>query len=67
LLGSRQNTLLKEYRNMRELLSGDPTALELKHEGTNLMSWTTRGQLSVEMKVKAITGLQTADQGLSET
>jgi hypothetical protein len=64
--GSKQS-LLKEYRKMRDLLSDDPTALELKREGSNLMSWTTRGQLSVDMKLKAVTGLQTKDQNLSET
>jgi hypothetical protein len=58
-------TLMIEYRKMRDLLSGDPTSLELKHVGTNLMSWTTRGQLSVEMQLKAITGLQT--KGLDQT
>lgn len=52
---------------MRAELSGDPQGLELKHEGSNLMSWTTRGQLSVDMKIKAITGLQTKDQNLDET
>jgi len=60
-------SLLKEYRKMRAELSGDPQGLELKHEGSNLMSWTTRGQLSVDMKIKAITGLQTKDQNLDET
>jgi hypothetical protein len=30
------------------------------------MSWTTRGQLSIDMKIKAITGLQTRGQDLSE-
>jgi hypothetical protein len=59
-------SLLKEYRKIRDILSGDPTGLELKHEGNNLMSWSTRGQLSVLMKVKAITGLQTRDLDLSE-
>jgi len=60
-------SLLKEYRKMRAELSGDPQSLELKHEGSNLMSWTTRGQLSVDMNIKAITGLQTKDQSLAET
>jgi hypothetical protein len=58
--------LFTAYRTIRSHLSGDPTALELKHEGTGLMSWTTRGQLSVDMKIKAITGLQTRGQDLSE-
>lgn len=64
---SKEITLLNEYRKMREVLSGDPSGLEIKGEGCSLMSWTTRGQLSVDMKIKAITGLQTKDQNLSET
>lgn len=60
-------SLLKEYRKMREILSGDPMGLELKTQGKNIMSWTTRGQLSVDMRIKAITGLQTKDQSLAET
>jgi len=60
-------SLLKEYRKMRKILSGNASSLELKHEGCGLMSWTTRGQLSVNMGLKAITGLQTRDLDLSET
>jgi hypothetical protein len=29
---SSKLSLLREYRKMREILSGDPSALELKHE-----------------------------------
>lgn len=60
-------SLLKEYRKTRKLLSGEAESLELKHEGIGIMSWTTRGQLSVDMKIKAITGLQTRDLDLAET
>lgn len=60
-------SLFKEYRKMRKFLSGDERGLELKHSGRGLMSWTTRGQISVEMGMKAITGLQTRDLTLSES
>jgi len=34
-------SLLKEYRNTRNFLSGDPTSLELKHEGRDLMEYSS--------------------------
>jgi hypothetical protein len=63
-------SLLTEYRKARELLSGDPVSLELKNEKrglNNLMSWTTRGQLSTDMGIKSMTGLQTHGLTLPET
>jgi hypothetical protein len=63
---STELPLFTAYKKIRDELSGDPSCLELKHEGTGLMSWTTRGQLSTDMNVKAITGLQTRGQDLSE-
>jgi hypothetical protein len=60
-------SLLKEYRETRKLLSGDASALECRHEGKKLMSWTTRGQLSVDMNLKAMTGLQTHGLDLAAT
>jgi len=60
-------SLLKEYKKTREFLSGDPTCLELKHDGVGVMSWTTRGQISLDMGLKAITGLQTRDMDLTES
>ena len=59
-------SLLKDYGVMRKFLSGDATSLELKHSGSGLLSWTTRGQISVDMGMKAITGLQTRDMALPE-
>lgn len=53
-----KTTLLSEYRKIREMLSGDPTALELKHEGEGVLSWTTRGQYSHQANIIATTGLQ---------
>lgn len=35
---SLKMSLLKEYRKIRELLSGEPLSLELKHQGVGLMS-----------------------------
>jgi hypothetical protein len=54
-----KNILYKCYSEIREDLSGDRLLLELKHEGKNLISWTTRGQVSTEMKLRASTGIQT--------
>lgn len=51
---------------MREFLSGDPTSLELKHSGIGLYSWTTRGQISEGMNLKACTGLRTSDMTIGE-
>jgi hypothetical protein len=54
-----KNILYNCYSELRKDLSGDPLLLELKHEGKNLISWTTRGQVSTEMKLRASTGIQT--------
>lgn len=51
------NKLLMAYRDAREALFGNPSALELKNSGTGLMSWTTRGQFSKE-GLMAATGFQ---------
>lgn len=56
---SNSCNLLKEYRKIRKILSGDPTGLELKHSGKGIISWTTRGQFSIDSEVKAATGFQT--------
>lgn len=53
--------LLKEFQRMRTKLSGNPEALELKHQGKGIISWTTRGQFSLASNLKAATGLQTHD------
>lgn len=58
--------LLNVYQKTRAELSGKSESLELKHDGIGLMSWTTRGQLSTDMNLKAITGLQTKDLSLGE-
>lgn len=56
----KKNTiLLTMYREIREWLSGDKSGLEVKHsEIKGLISWTTRGQYSLDGKVSAMTGLQ---------
>jgi hypothetical protein len=41
-----EDSFLKQYRDIRLLLSGDPSALEVKTSVRGLIQWTTRGQLS---------------------
>jgi hypothetical protein len=50
--------LLLEYRKIRDLLSGEKTCLELKSSGKGIISWTTRGQLGIDSRIKASTGFQ---------
>jgi hypothetical protein len=52
--------LLMLYRSWRsEITDGaKPEALEVKQSGPNMMSWTTRGQLSIDSGIAALTGLQ---------
>jgi hypothetical protein len=47
------------YSLARKRLSGKDELLELKYvENTGLISWSTRGQLGLEGKIKAMTGYQ---------
>jgi hypothetical protein len=52
--------LLKYYRVLRSILSGDPSAYELKHvEKEGLLSWCTRGQVgNTDRGILAATGFQ---------
>lgn len=59
-LDQSQIPLLLKYRELRQDLCGNPSALEIKHSGKGIISWTTRGQLGIESKVKATTGFQSA-------
>jgi hypothetical protein len=58
--GEWKGDLLKSYRTWRsEITNGaNPDALEIKKSGPNMMSWTTRGQLSIDSGIAALTGLQ---------
>jgi hypothetical protein len=58
--GEWKGDLLLLYRTWRsEITNGaKPEALEVKQSGPNMMSWTTRGQLSTESGIAALTGLQ---------
>lgn len=60
------NYLLSEFRRIRYKLSGSYSGLEVKHEGKGIISWTTRGQLSVDAKIKATTGFQARDYSMQE-
>ena len=57
-LNSSEIPLFSKYREIRETLSGSSTSLEIKHSGKGIISWTTRGQLGIESKIKATTGFQ---------
>lgn len=58
-LNADERPLLTKYRELRLDLAGDDEALEIKHEGKGVISWTARGQLGIESKIKATTGFQT--------
>jgi hypothetical protein len=58
-----KSSLLFNYRNIREKLSGDPSALEVKTSVRGIIQWTTRGQLSLDhsetgYEIAAMTGFQ---------
>lgn len=57
-LDQNKTPLLRKYREIRKILSDDASALELKHSGKGIISWTTRGQLGIESSIKATTGFQ---------
>ena len=50
--------LISSYRGIREYLSGNNAAFELKSKGLGIISWTTRGQFSLDGKISASTGFQ---------
>ena len=45
---------------------GQDDALEIKHQGKGIISWTTRGQLALESRIKATTGFKAYDYDHSE-
>lgn len=53
-----KNFLFAEYKKIRQSLAGDDTGLELKSKGVGIIVWTTRGQLGIESKIIATTGIQ---------
>nr|CAA73185.1 DNA polymerase [Cryphonectria parasitica] len=56
----KTKALISSYRKVREFLSPDsnPDALELKTRTVGIISWTTRGQFSLDGQLKATTGFQ---------
>jgi len=48
--------LLKIFADLRQILSGDRTILEVKHIVKGIMSWSTRGQLGIEPLIDPLTG-----------
>ena len=58
-LPEKEIPLLKKYRLLRQSMGSDNyEALELKNGGVGIISWSTRGQLGIESKIKATTGFQ---------
>ncbi len=53
-----ETLLLRWYITQREKLSGSSISLELKTSGTGIIFWTTRGQLGINSRLKAMTGFQ---------
>lgn len=57
-----KDSFLARYRHIRFLLSGDPSALEIKTTVKGLIQWTTRGQHSIiapnNVHIAAMTGFQ---------
>lgn len=67
IANSKSNSnLLGFYKRMRDELSEDNKALEVKTEGKGIISWTTRGQLGLESRIKATTGFQVKSLSNSE-
>jgi hypothetical protein len=61
LLGLRDQDipLLKLYKDLRrDITDCETPALELKHSGKGIISWSTRGQLGIGSSIKATTGFQ---------
>ena len=52
------NYLFSEFRSIRKFLSEDGVGLEVKSSGKGIIAWTTRGQVGIESKIIATTGLQ---------
>ena len=57
-LRNEDSFLLSNFKMLREEISRDDTALEIKHDGKGVISWSTRGQLGIESNIKATTGFQ---------
>lgn len=58
LLKESDTILLRVYRDIRSKIVSNPSALELKNMGAGIISWSTRGQLGIESRIKATTGFQ---------
>lgn len=52
------NFLFLEFKKIRQMLSGDNTGLETKSFGKGIVAWSTRGQLGIDSKIIATTGIQ---------
>jgi len=59
-------SLFKEYKKMRNSLSGNNLGLEIKKTTKGVVSWTTRGQFSKVGELKASTGFQTKSYNFDE-
>ena len=62
----KENFLMSEFKRIRKELSGSDVSLEVKHAGKGIISWTTRGQLSVDANIRATTGFQVRNINLDD-
>lgn len=65
-LKGRSKSLLSEYKNLRLDLLNDDTSLEIKKSGKGIVSWCTRGQVSSDSGIIAMTGYQRGGLNVSE-
>ena len=66
VMNSDDSFLLSKFKELRGEISNDDTALEIKHEGKGIISWSTRGQLGIDSNIKATTGFQNRNYSHSE-
>lgn len=66
IMVGEKSLLFNTFKELRERLSGDNTGLELKTSGKGVISWTTRGQMGIESKIRATTGFQNRDYDQKE-
>lgn len=52
------NYLFLQFKKIRIILAGENKGLEIKSEGKGIIAWSTRGQIGIESKIIATTGLQ---------
>lgn len=61
-------SLVNQFKHLRKWVdvNGVDTALELKHKGISITSFNTRGQISADANISALTGFQAKNYLVSE-